>query len=158
MTLLPTVLLRHEGAAPGEPPHHDWLIADPTRPGDPGASLWTVRVHPAWDAWPEWGVMRMTPLPPHRRRYLTWQGELTGGRGRVLRVDRGTIEPWVWTGRRAELRLRTEAFNLEVSLRREEDVWLAWAKSSASRAVPGPVGFIESCLNRAARGRAGSLG
>ena len=39
MTLLPTALLRHDAPALGEPPHHDWLIADPARPGDPAALL-----------------------------------------------------------------------------------------------------------------------
>ena len=128
--------MRHDGASPDEPPHHDWLVADPARPGDPAASLWTVRVHAAWDAWPDRGVMRMTPLPPHRRRYLSWQGELTGGRGRVKRVGSGTVEPWVWAERRAELRLVAGPSRLDVSLRREGEMWLAWARQPCDRRLP----------------------
>lgn len=32
-------------------------------------------------------------LEPHRRVYLEYEGEVSGGRGSVRRVDRGTWEP-----------------------------------------------------------------
>ena len=34
-----------------------------------------------------------TELPPHRREYLDYEGEVSGGRGQVTRVGRG-----VWKG------------------------------------------------------------
>jgi len=33
-----------------------------------------------------------TQLPTHRKHYLDYEGELTGNRGAVLRVDAGTYE------------------------------------------------------------------
>ncbi len=129
MPLLPTTLLLHEGAGVG--PHHDWLVADPARPGDAGALLWAVRVGPHWDDWPAWGLVRMTALAPHRRRYLSWEGGLSGGRGRVRRVGRGTAEVLLWTPRRAELVLHTGHATLRVALRREGGAWLAWSTACA---------------------------
>ncbi len=35
-------------------------------------------------------------LAPHRRVYLEYEGEVSGNRGTVRRVDRGTYIPLVW--------------------------------------------------------------
>ncbi len=35
------------------------------------------------------GAIPATPIADHRRHYLDFEGELTGGRGTVARVDRG---------------------------------------------------------------------
>lgn len=37
----------------------------------------------------------LTELPPHRRHYLTYQGEVSGNRGTVRRVETGT---WAQAG------------------------------------------------------------
>lgn len=36
--------------------------------------------------------IRAEPIPPHRRAYLDYEGEISGGRGRVRRLDRGAAE------------------------------------------------------------------
>jgi hypothetical protein len=33
-----------------------------------------------------------TPLPPHRKEYLEYEGEVSGNRGTVSRIDAGTYE------------------------------------------------------------------
>ncbi|MEM7626211.1 MAG: hypothetical protein AAF333_11500 [Planctomycetota bacterium] len=101
--LLPTTLLRHETAAG---PHYDWLIVPPDGLLDPDGALWTARVDPHWDRWASLGSVRLTALPPHRRRYLRWQGALTGGRGHVFTAGRATAEPHLWAEGRIELTLR----------------------------------------------------
>jgi len=37
-------------------------------------------------------VCPATALPPHRKRYLDYEGEIAGNRGTVARVDAGTYE------------------------------------------------------------------
>ena len=49
-----------------------------------------------WEAWPAAGVVRAVALPPHRRRYLAWSGELSGGRGRVAVTARGQFHLTRW--------------------------------------------------------------
>ena len=39
-------------------------------------------------------VCQATRLPDHRKRYLDYEGEITGDRGVVARVDFGTYEPF----------------------------------------------------------------
>lgn len=111
---LSTTLLHH--AAPGRP-HYDWLIVDPSTLGQPDARLWTVRVESHWREWAARGRVELTPLPPHRRRYLDWQGTLSGGRGQVRTAGRGVVVPHLWTPHRIELTLRTAELSLGLSLR-----------------------------------------
>ena len=101
--LLPTTLLHHAGSTRG--PHHDWLIVDPTTRGRRDAPLWTARVAAPWRDWRALGRFTLTALPPHRRRYLSWQGALTAGRGHVRRVATSHLEPHLWTPRRLVLTL-----------------------------------------------------
>jgi hypothetical protein len=44
-------------------------------------------------------------LGDHRRDYLDYEGEISGNRGRVRRVDHGTYEVLVWTVDRVVVRL-----------------------------------------------------
>jgi hypothetical protein len=69
-------VLWHDGIAH---PHYDLLFE--TAPGSPLAS-WRC------DSWPPEGG-ELTALPPHRRRYLTYEGPIEGDRGRVRRVAEG---------------------------------------------------------------------
>jgi hypothetical protein len=90
MLALSTVVLEHTKAGQV---HYDWLLTDPD---DPQGLLWTARVpcHPRqWLAQRHW---LLEPIHPHHRRYLTWQGPLTGDRGCVTRVDEGRFTPIVW--------------------------------------------------------------
>lgn len=100
--LLPTTLLRHETAAG---PHYDWLIVPPGGRLGPRGALWTARVDRHWDTWDQLGRLSLTALPPHRRRYLSWQGPLTGGRGHVYTAGQAAAEPSLWAENRIELTL-----------------------------------------------------
>lgn len=44
-------------------------------------------------------------LPDHRRVYLEYEGDVSGGRGTVRRVDQGTYEVRLWTPRLVRIRL-----------------------------------------------------
>ena len=83
------VVLRHEGV---DTPHFD-LMVQPS----PGAKLATWRLA----AWPPAGSLALTRLPDHRTEYLTYEGEISGGRGTVRRVEQGIcameIQADVWT-------------------------------------------------------------
>ncbi|HLO40345.1 MAG TPA: hypothetical protein VK176_04920 [Phycisphaerales bacterium] len=87
--------------------HFDWLIQ-----ASPDASdrvlTFRTRIHPA-----EGLVFSADKLADHRSIYLTYEGEVSGGRGSVQRVWEGTIERvemgesnmeveaggWLWKGR-----------------------------------------------------------
>jgi hypothetical protein len=78
-----TVLLRHE--LPDGSSHYDWLLETP---GQTQGPLLTFRVQERIDlpGVREFGAVR---LPDHRREYLTYEGEVSGNRGRVTRVAQG---------------------------------------------------------------------
>jgi len=78
----PTVLLRHD--TPQGPHHFDWLL-DPD--GGDNSPLLTFRVSQRIDRGP--ATFRAERIADHRRRYLHYEGPLTGGRGSVRRVASG---------------------------------------------------------------------
>ncbi len=61
-----------------EPLHYDLLLERPD-------SCWTWRLTA-----PPGEPLEATRIADHRKHYLTYEGEVSGGRGRVERVDRGT--------------------------------------------------------------------
>ena len=71
-------VLRHEGIAA---PHVDFLYETA-----PGSMLQTWRL----PTWPIVEVVEATRIRDHRPAFLTYQGQLTGDRGTVLRIDEGT--------------------------------------------------------------------
>jgi hypothetical protein len=71
-------VLRHEGI---DAPHVDFLFETA-----PGSMLQTWRL----PMWPLAGVEEATRIRDHRPAFLTYQGQLTGDRGHVLRIDEGT--------------------------------------------------------------------
>lgn len=84
-----TVVLEH--TLPGGTRHFDWLME--ASEGGPGASdedrsLLAFRVSVRVDD-PSVGSFRAEAMPDHRRLYLRYEGEIAGGRGRVLRVAEG---------------------------------------------------------------------
>lgn len=113
---LPTTLLHHATPPSAEAPHHDWLIVDPHTLDDPAARLWTARVGPHWRDWAKLGKIELTPLPPHRRRYLDGAGPVSGGRGHVAVVGRGHVVPRLWTERRIELTLESNGVSVDLRL------------------------------------------
>ena len=73
------VLLRHTLADGSE--HFDWML-------ERGGALLTWRVQEM----PLVGEMRAERLADHRVAYLSYEGEVSGGRGRVVRVRAGEGE------------------------------------------------------------------
>lgn len=135
---LPTTLLRHDAPPNGTPPHYDWLVLDPLAHRDPSLGLWTARVNAHWRDWAQLGKIELTPLPRHRRRYLSWEGTLSGGRGSVHRAAAGLVQVKCWTPGRIELTLQPyspakPAFPaLALSLRPVGPTWRALAINSPS--------------------------
>ncbi len=72
------VVLHHEGI---DDPHFDLMLE--TAPGSPLAT-WRSPV------WPIVGKTALLQLEEHRRAYLQYEGEISGGRGSVRRVREGT--------------------------------------------------------------------
>ena len=114
-TTLPTALLLHTTRTGW---HHDWLVSDPSRPGDDEAAmLWTARVGPATWSWRALGGFTLTPIAPHRRVYLGYEGAISRGRGVVRRVDEGQAWVEVWSAERAVVRVRMRGFAGRLELR-----------------------------------------
>lgn len=131
MRAVRTIVLRHEQRGGG---HYDWMIDDPTLPPGHAAGLttWRLTLHPA-----RWAAARrlpLTPLPPHRRAYLRREGWVSGGRGWVRRVDRGTAVIRSWTPDRAILDLHLRFFTGRLHLQRHgPHHWLGVAESPVKR-------------------------
>ena len=76
-TPLRYVVLRHEGV---NDPHFDLMFET-----GPGSDLATWRA----SEWPITDHTEFTPLRPHRRAYLQYEGTISGDRGTVHRVHEG---------------------------------------------------------------------
>lgn len=74
------MLLRHE--CPDGSHHYDWMI------DAGGDGLTTFRVRERLDS-PHLAAFEAERISDHRRAYLEYEGEISGGRGRVTRVARG---------------------------------------------------------------------
>src|SRR5262245_52799440 len=68
------VVLRHEGV---DDPHFDLMFE-----ANPGSDLATWRSN----EWPITATTEFTPLRPHRRAYLQYEGAISGDRGTVHRL------------------------------------------------------------------------
>jgi hypothetical protein len=77
------VLLLHE--EPGGEIHYDWMIE-----GGASEGLVTFRVAERIDSGGD-GEFAAKRIGEHRREYLDFEGELSGGRGGVTRVARGEL-------------------------------------------------------------------
>ena len=86
------VLLVHTRQGPRADAHIDWLIERdaPADPAAPEHTLRTFRVVHRIDRGPH-APFLARPIPDHRRRYLTYEGELSEGRGRVDRLVAGVL-------------------------------------------------------------------
>jgi hypothetical protein len=124
MRKLATALLLH---TTGSGSHYDWLVEDPTVEAGAERSLWAARVARGSGEWARLGHFGLTPLPLHRRRYLTYQGEISGGRGWVRRVDEGSVLPLMWAQGRRILAVRMQGFCGRVEMRADGlRHWRAW--------------------------------
>lgn len=108
-------MLDHQ-CGPGS--HFDWMIEDPSATGGE-ALLCTWRVASAPDQWAKLGRIELTRLGDHRRAYLTYEGELTGGRGHVHRLDEGEAAIVSWTPDAAELDLTLRSFTGRITMRQD---------------------------------------
>jgi hypothetical protein len=55
-------------------------------------------------------------LADHRLAYLDYEGPVSGDRGRVRRVDRGTFRPLVWEEERVSVRLKGSRYRGQLDL------------------------------------------
>ncbi len=138
---LATVILRHRTRTGS---HYDWLIdqshTTPTR--HPLTAMRLPHPPPCWLAA---GAMVGDALPPHRRRYLRFQGSLTDHRGSVVRVDGGRCLALQWTDHQRLLAVRTRDFRgLMLCMRLRSMRWRAHALTLD--ALPG--GLSPGCLAR----------
>ena len=125
MQPLRTAILEH---ATANDIHHDWLIEDPSLPDPkaPSARLWTARVTPPPQDWPKLKRFDLTVIPPHRRLYLDYQGEVAGNRGHVCRLDSGLCEVLLWSDARIVLTMRTEVMQVDLRLTQQAgNHWVA---------------------------------
>ncbi len=85
------------------------------------ASLRTFRLsHPPDHA----GPITAEPLPDHRKVYLDYEGEVSDGRGTVVRWDCGEYELVAETAQRIEVRLWGERLAGTAVLEKSaEDLW-----------------------------------
>lgn len=80
--------LRHE--TPDGRHHFDLLFEAPDRPAGQGA-LVAFRVATAPEDWPIGEPVELERIVDHRPIYLDYEGEISGGRGRVTRVGQYTF-------------------------------------------------------------------
>lgn len=92
----PTVQLLHE--LPDGTHHVDWMFAQDSRGAGPLTSFRMPRRLESLDE----GGMSVRRVPDHRSEYLTYEGEVSAGRGRVRRLAEGVIDgdttgaaPWL---------------------------------------------------------------
>ena len=120
----PAALLRHQTPTGS---HYDWLLGIPGSESDPAAKLWTARVDLPSTHWRDAGKCTLTRLPDHRRAYLSYQGPISGGRGQVIRVDRGQVLPLRWTDTRILLDVQLTQYQGRAELRwLADDRWVAF--------------------------------
>lgn len=79
--------------------HWDFLLETPD---SDRLVAWRLRDCPLTTA----ADIPVEPIPPHRRIYLDYEGEISGGRGHVRRLDRGDAELLSAGGEGWRIRLR----------------------------------------------------
>ncbi len=117
MLALRTAIIEHTTA---DGVHYDWLIEDPRLP-DPhavNARLSTFRVPKPPTQWSTSNTLVIKALPPHRRAYLTWQGRVSGDRGRVRRIADGKCLTTLWSTDRIVLIVQMQGLSCNAELRR----------------------------------------
>ena len=107
------VVLRHEGVPD---PHFDFMLE---LSHDQPLATWRC------PAWPLSRRVRIIRLADHRREYLTYEGEVSGDRGRVTRVEAGTYrlfrDPQFNSGDRWNWEVRPDGAATGLLLRRWVD-------------------------------------
>jgi hypothetical protein len=83
------VVLHHTGAEEGGGGHFDLMVEVP---GERKLMTWRVGVSPEGWGEAEDGDVGAVRIADHRKVYMTYEGEISGGRGEVKRVAEGTAE------------------------------------------------------------------
>ncbi|MCR4315335.1 MAG: hypothetical protein NUW37_03190 [Planctomycetes bacterium] len=101
-------VLFHEGV---ESPHEDFFIED-------GESLFSIKLPPGsldklLDPPAE---VSGTIQPRHRKLYLDYEGEVSGGRGTVSILCKGTFEAREWTDSNIKLALHSLSCEFDVGI------------------------------------------
>lgn len=104
--------------------HFD-LLLEPPGPAQDRERLWAARFVPRWPPTDRPSRSALIPLPPHRRAYLTHQGDIGHGRGFVIRRDAGHALPLLWCPHRIDLAIRTPQWRGRMEAHRRGDGWLA---------------------------------
>ena len=86
----PTVLLRHD--LPDGSEHIDWMLSQDALGTLP---LITFRLESRLDELPVGSSLSGCRIADHRPDYLAYEGPVSGGRGSVRRLARGTVLNWV---------------------------------------------------------------
>jgi len=155
MRRLPLALLLHT-ASHGR--HDDLLVLDPAAPQDAEHRLWAARLSTPAAACADLRRLRLTPLPRHRLRYLTYQGPLSRGRGHVRRVDHGHALARLWTPRRIVLDVVMRGFRGRLTLtRRGPRCWLAVARPCGARGDAVDSGMARGLPGRVSGGSASAV-
>ena len=96
----PTVLLSHE--FPDATSHVDWMIASDPRGREP---LVTFRLGGRLDEMDAGQGLLAHRISDHRAEYLTYEGPVSGDRGTVRRLTRGTVVSWERSGDRWQMEI-----------------------------------------------------
>jgi hypothetical protein len=123
----PTVLLSHE--FPDATSHVDWMIASEPRGLEP---LVTFRLESRLDEIDAEQGLLARRISDHRAEYLTYEGPVSGERGTVRRLTRGTVVSWERSGDRWHMEIQWPApdgglrcQNLRLTRRKaDSDAWL----------------------------------
>ena len=81
------ILEHHPGPNGPRSLHWDFMLEIPDATEDVALRAWALDQKPQPEV-----VVNAEELPPHRRHYLSYEGPVSGGRGEVTRLDRGTYE------------------------------------------------------------------
>jgi hypothetical protein len=120
---LQTSLLWHTTPAGS---HYDWLLQTPCLQGLETDTLTTFRLHLPPSLWSPKHPIPLTPLTPHRKIYLTFQGPVSSQRGFVLRANHGIFTPLSWSDSQITLQITWQQFPLCARCtltRRSTDAW-----------------------------------
>jgi len=115
------VLLRH--TLPDGTGHFDWMFERDSSPSDADSpSLISFRVPERIDL-PEFPRFTCVRIQDHRRAYLDFEGEVSGGRGQVQRIASGDVERVLETPANIEITGRLGQTRGRWTGTKRDDVW-----------------------------------
>lgn len=106
---MPRFAISHHTGHPEKADHYDIML-------ESGEALktWSVSALDATTA---------QRIQDHRMMYLDYEGEVSGGRGEVRIVDRGTYDVLEWSAHEISVRLRGNRYYGELRLQEQGPVW-----------------------------------